>query len=71
MVQVFLPPIKWSVLKFDQKINIQTSMKEKTYEIELSTKTKHSISIMLGVNKDRKLNNSDFWKVSEVGLVYI
>lgn len=46
-------------------------MKEKTYEIELSTKTKHSISIMLGVNKDRKLNNSDFWKVSEVGLVYI
>lgn len=71
MVQVFLPPIKWSVLKFDQKINIQTSMKEKTYEIELSTKTKHGISIMLGVNKDRKLNNSDFWKVSEVGLVYI
>lgn len=67
MVKVFLSPIKWSVLKF----NIQTSMKEKTYEIELSTKTKHSISIMLGVNKDRKLNNSDFWKVSEVGLVYI
>lgn len=67
MVQVFLSPIKWSVLKF----NIQTSMKEKTYEIELSTETKHSISIMLGVNKDRKLNNSDFWKVSEVGLVYI
>lgn len=67
MVQVFLAPIKWSVLKF----NIQTSMKERMYEIELSTKTKHSISIMLGVKKDRKLNSSNVWKVSEVGLVYI
>lgn len=46
-------------------------MKERMYEIELSIKTKHGISIMLGVNKDRKLNNGDVWKVSEVGLVYI
>lgn len=67
MVQVFLAPIKWSVLQF----NIQTSMKERMYEIELSTKTKHSISIMLGVKKDRKLNSCNVWKVSEVGLVYI
>lgn len=67
MVQVFLAPIKWSVLKF----NIQTSMKERMYKIEVSIKTKHGISITLGVSKNRKLNSSDVWKVSEVGLVYI
>lgn len=67
MVQVFLAPIKWSVFKF----NIQTSIKERMYKIEVSIKRKHRISIKLGVNKDRKLNSSNVWKVSEVGLVYI